>query len=51
MMSFELFRLLKLKKIYILYIYLYFFSPEVYYGGQVTSFHERNSNILHQIMV
>ena len=51
MTSFELFRLLKLKK-KLHYIYIFIpFSPKIYYGRRVTSFHEEQSNILHQIMV
>ena len=51
MTSVELFRLLFfLKNLHYTYIFI-LFSPEIYYGSRVTSFHEENSNILHQIMV
>ena len=42
MMSSELFILLKFEKIYSSYIFSYFFSPEIYYMGQVTSSHEKD---------
>ena len=47
MTSFELFNLLTFeKKNYISYIFI-LFSLEIYYMCQVTSIHEKNSNILH----
>ena len=51
MRSFKLFKLLKSKEnLHFTYIFT-LISPEIYYARQVTSFHEKKSNILHQIVV